>query len=139
MTGDLIINGKDSFSTWGVRMGEKFLDALGAPSPLKEFIENKSRLEHGKRVDTSNPKLDERDLTLTFTVDGNSLADYQAKRSAFYSELYKGKIDIKIPQSGIEVYHLLYSGKSITYAQSLDMTFGKISAKFVEFDPSNRT
>ena len=37
-----------------------------------------------------------------------------------------------------EVYHLIYTGKSVTYAQSLDRTFGKISAKFNEPNPANR-
>ena len=46
---DLLINGRDAYKTWGVRMGDKFLDVLGASLPMKEFIENKSRLEHGKR------------------------------------------------------------------------------------------
>ena len=44
----------------GVRMGDKFLDVFGASLPMKEFIENKSRLEHGKRVIINNPKIDER-------------------------------------------------------------------------------
>lgn len=47
---DLLINTQDAYTTWGVRIGEGFLDVLGASSPMKEFIENKSRLEHGKRV-----------------------------------------------------------------------------------------
>ena len=57
---DLLINGRDAYKTWGVRMGDKFLDVLGASLPMKEFIENKSRLEHGKRVIINNPKIDER-------------------------------------------------------------------------------
>ncbi|WP_080782348.1 hypothetical protein, partial [Bacteroides uniformis] len=120
------------------RMGDNFLDVLGAPVPLKEFIENKSRLEHGKQVLMDNPKLDERELTLVFTVEGDSPADYQAKKTAFYEELYKGKIDIQIPENSSDIYHLLYLGKSVSYAQSLDRTFGKISAKFCEYNPSNR-
>ena len=95
---DLLINGRDAYKTWGVRMGDKFLDVLGASLPMKEFIENKSRLEHGKRVIINNPKIDERDI-----------------------------------------YHLIYLGKSITYAQSLDRTFGKCSMKFCEPNPSLRT
>lgn len=138
MAGDLIINGKDAYTTWGIRMGDGFLDALGASAPLKEFIESKSRLEHGKRVDTSNSKLDERDLTLQFTIDGNTPADYQTKKEGFYEELYKGNIEIKVPVNGNEVYHLIYSGKSITYAQSIDRMFGKISIKFNEPNPLNR-
>lgn len=47
---ELLINNKDAYTIWGVRMGKGFLDVLGASSPMKEFIENKSRLEHGKRV-----------------------------------------------------------------------------------------
>lgn len=139
MKGDLIINRKDAFTTWGIRMGEGFLDALGSSVPMKEFIENKSRLEHGKRVIIINPKVDERELTLSFTIEGVTTSDYQAKKKAFFEELYKGVIDIQVPLAGTEIYHLIYLGKNITYAQSLDRTFGKISAKFNETNPDNRT
>ena len=136
---DLLINEKDAFATWGVRMGEGFLDVIGASAPMKDFIENKSRLEHGKRVIINNPKVDEREITLSFTIEGNSQSDYQSKKKAFFDELYKGKIDIQIPANSSEVYHLIYTGKSVTYAQSLDRTFGKISAKFNEPNPANRS
>ena len=139
MKNELIINEKDAYSTWGVRMGNGFLDTISAPSPMKEYIENKSRLEHGKRVIVSNPKQDEREITLTFTIEGNSKSDYQIKKKAFFDELYNGKIDIQVPENGSEVYHLIYLGKSITYAQSLDRTFGKVSMKFSEPNPTNRT
>ena len=136
---DLIINNREAFNEWGVRMGDNFLDALGTPAPLKEFIENKSRLEDGKRVIINNPKLDERDLTLTFTIAGNSESDYQTKKRAFESELYKGAMTIKVPANGDEVYHLIYTGKCISFAQGIDRTFGKISAKFNEPNPANRS
>lgn len=136
---ELLINGKDAYSTWGIRMGNGFLDVIGASSPMKEFIENKSRLEHGKRVIVNNPKIDEREITLSFTIEGNSQSDYQEKKKAFFDELYKGVIDIKIPVNSSEVYHLIYLGKSVTYAQSINRTFGKISMKFSEPNPANRT
>lgn len=135
---DLLINTQDAYTTWGVRMGEGFLDVLGASSPMKEFIENKSRLEHGKRVIINDPKIDEREITLSFTIEGNSQSDYQAKKS-FLEELYKGVVDIQVPANSNEIYHLIYLGKSVAYAQSLDHTFGKISAKFNEPNPANRT
>ena len=47
---ELLINDENAYTTWGVRMGEGVLDAIGASAPMKDFIENKSRLEHGKRV-----------------------------------------------------------------------------------------
>ena len=136
---DLLINTQDAYTTWGVRMGEGFLDVLGASSPMKEFIENKSRLEHGKRVIINDPKIDEREITLSFTIEGNSQSDYQAKKIAFFEELYKGVVDIQVPANSNEIYHLIYLGKSVAYAQSLDQTFGKISAKFNEPNPANRT
>ena len=136
---DLLINNKDAYATWGVRMGDGFLDALGASAPMKEFIENKSRLEHGKRVIIDNPKVDEREITLSFTIEGSSQSDYQSKKKAFFEELYRGIIDIKIPANSNEVYHLIYLGKSVSYAQSIDRTFGKISSKFSEPNPANRT
>ena len=135
---ELLFNGDNAYTIWGVRMGDGFLDVLGASSPMKEFIENKSRLEHGKRVIINNPKVDEREITLSFTIEGNSQSDYQSKKKAFFDELYKGKIDIQVPANSSEIYHLIYLGKSITYAQGLDRTFGKISAKFSEPDPANR-
>lgn len=138
MKNELIINDKDAYQTWGVRMGDGFLDSLGGASSLKAFIENKSRLEHGKRVTTNNPKLDDRELTLSFTIEGNSPTDYKAKKKAFFDELYKGGINIQVPADGNDVYHLVYIGKSITYAQSLDRTFGKCSMKFNEPNPSLR-
>ena len=136
---DFLIKTQDAYTTWGVRMGEGFLDVLGASSPMKEFIENKSRLEHGKRVIINDPKIDEREITLSFTIEGNSQSDYQAKKKAFFEELYKGVVDIQVPANSNEIYHLIYLGKSVAYAQSLDQTFGKISAKFNEPNPANRT
>ena len=138
MTGNLLINNKDAFQSWGVRMGDKFLDSIGASAPMKEFIENKSRLEHGKRVIVNNPKLDEREITLSFTIEGISQSDYQTKKKSFFDELYKGKIDIQVPINSDEIYHLIYLGKSVTYAQSFDLTFGKISMKFCEYNPAKR-
>ena len=86
---DLLINGRDAFQVWGVRMGDNFLNSLGASVPMKEFIENKSRLEHGKRIIATTPKLDEREITLAFTIEGNSQSDYQTKKIAFFEELYQ--------------------------------------------------
>jgi hypothetical protein len=133
---DLIVNNKDAFTEWGVRMGDGFLDAIDAPLPLKEFIENKSRLEHGKWIMAANPKLDERDLTLTFTIHGSSLVDYRAKKIAFQNELHKGVMNIQIPTISDEVYHLIYTGKSVSYGMNMARTFGKITAKFNEPNPS---
>lgn len=135
---DLIINDRDAFLAWGVRMGDKFLDVLGASVPMKELIENKSRLEHGKRVITTNPRLDSREITLAFTIEGETPSDYADKKRRFYEELYKVKMTIQVPENGDEVYHLNYLRKSANYGQSIDRTFGKLSVKFEEINPAIR-
>ena len=139
MTGDLLINGKDAFSTWGVRMGDGFLDAIDGFNLMKDYIENESRLEHGKRVITDNAKVDSREITLQFTIEGSSESDYRTKKKAFQTELEKGAVSIKIPALGSEVYKLVYLGKSISYGLSLDRCFGKVSSKFEEPNPTERS
>lgn len=139
MTGDLFINGKDAWSTWGVRMGDSFLDAIDGFNEMKDYIENESRLEHGKRVITDNAKVDSREITLQFTIEGSSESDYRSKKKAFQTELEKGAVNIKVPVLGNEVYKLIYLGKSVSYGLSLDRCFGKVSSKFEEPNPMDRS
>lgn len=138
MKGELLINGKDAWTTWGVCMGDGFLDSIDAPLPMKDYIENESRLEHGKRVITDNAKLDSRELTLAFTITGSSENDYKEKKKAFQTELGQGEMTVKVPELGNEVYKLVYLGKNISYGLSLGRCFGKFSAKFEEPNPTNR-
>lgn len=139
MTGNLFINGKDAWSTWGVRMGDSFLDAIDGFNEMKDYIENESRLEHGKRVITDNAKVDSREITLQFTIEGSSESDYRSKKKAFQTELEKGAVNIKVPVLGNEVYKLIYLGKSVSYGLSLDRCFGKVSSKFEEPNPMDRS
>lgn len=139
MKGNLIINGRDAFTTWGVRMGEGFLDTVDGFNQMKDYIENESRLEHGKRVITENAKIDSREITLHFTIEGSSESDYRTKKKAFQTELEKGSVNIKVPALGSEVYKLVYLGKNISYGLSLDRCFGKISSKFCEPNPTDRS
>lgn len=139
MTGDLFINGKDAWATWGVRMGDGFLDTIDGFNEMKDYIENESRLEHGKRVITDNAKVDSREITLQFTIEGNSENDYRTKKKSFQTELEKGTVNIKVPTLGSEVYKLVYLGKSLSYGLSPDRCFGKVSGKFCEPNPMDRS
>lgn len=120
-------------------MGDGFLDAIDGFNQMKDYIENESRLEHGKRVITDNAKVDSREITLQFTIEGSSESDYRSKKKAFQTELEKGAVSIKIPALGSEVYKLVYLGKSISYGLSLDRCFGKVSSKFEEPNPTERS
>lgn len=135
-TGNLYINGKDAFAEYGASMGDGFLDTLLLPAPLKEFVENKSRLDNGKEILHDNPRVDERDVTLTFFLEGATPEDYRAKYRAFVEQLLKGKISLRVPATG-ETYRLTYRASS-GYAGNRRYTFSKISVKFNESNPADR-
>ena len=90
MTGDLIINNKDAWGTWGVRMGDNFIDTIDAPAEMKDYIENESRAKNGKQILIGSSKVASRQLTLTFTITGDSQDDYRSKKNAFINELQGG-------------------------------------------------
>ena len=134
---ELIINNKDAFSNFGIRMGEGFLNVLSAPVPVKGFVENKCRRENGKTVVYSDPRVDEQDVTLTFTLQGSSPDDYRTKYGMFKNELLKGEVVLRVPALG-ETYRLTYL-RSTVFAMNAARTFAKISVKFNEPNPANRT
>lgn len=133
---ELIINGRDALVEFGVRMGDGFIDAIDEPVPIKDFIENKSRLQNGKQVIHSNPKVDERDITLVFNLEGTTQDDYALKKNKFKAELQKGLVVISVPAIG-ETYRLTYR-KSVVFSVNTDRTFSKISIKFNEPNPNLR-
>lgn len=141
---ELYINGVDAYLNYGVRMGEGFLDALTQPSSPKDYIENESRLRHGKQVLTKNTqgnsiiRLASRDITLTFVVMGETHEELEQNRKKFYNELYKGEITIQVPEDSNDVYRLVYKGKPSSYGQDLARTTCKVAVKFEETNPNNR-
>lgn len=138
MTGELYINGKDAWATWGVNMGEGFLDAIDAPLQMKSYIQDESRLEDGVRIDTSSPKVASRDITLGFTIMGSSESDYRSKKAAFQAELQKGAFTVKVPALSSDTFKLVYTGKSISYGLSKRRDFGHFTMKCTEPNPADR-
>ena len=80
-------------------MGDSFLDAIDGFNQMKDYIEDESRLEHGKRIITDNAKVASREITLQFTIEGDSEGDYRTKKKAFQSELEKGAVNNQNPRS----------------------------------------
>lgn len=121
-----------------VRPGRGFKTALLAPVPLKDFVTNESRLEDGLRILVRNPKKAARSITLEFQIVGSSPSDFEAKKEAFFTELYKG--EVKLADTGFtdEVFHLVYQGNSPTYSSGLTNTACKVSVQFSEPDPTKR-
>lgn len=135
MKGELFINGKDAHEEWGVCMGDGFVENIMLPAGLKGFIENESRLEHGKRVMVSNPKVESKDVTLIFNIEGVTEADYLKKYRAFMEELQKGVVNIVIPIVGKETYRMIYQ-KATSFGQNKNRTFSILTVKMEEYNPS---
>ena len=134
---DLYINEKEA-SDFGVHMGEGFLSALDTPASLKEFIENESRLEDGKRIIVHEICRASRELTLKFVITGKSTSEFTTNKAKLMAELEKGVVEIQVPALGGQVYNLIYRGQNIQYGLSRSRKVATLSARFEEPNPTDR-
>lgn len=138
MIGDLLINGSDAYAK-GIAMGDDFLGNILSPSSLKSFVENDDPTKNGKEVIyPQTPKLASRDLTLTFTIFGNTATEHLTNYKNFIALLQKGEISLSIPALGTEVYHLTYVGDSSSYMIEADRLASRLTVKFNEPNPADR-
>lgn len=137
LKGQLKINGKDAYLTWGVTMDDTSLSALMTPPSVKAYIENNDRTEHGKRVIIDNVRVDSRDITLQLNLTARSEEEFFSRYSSFCDELSKGILDIETSyQKGI-VYHCIY--QSCSQFSQFMRGIGKFTLKITEFNPKNRS
>lgn len=135
MKNELIINGKDAYTEWGISMDDTALSALMTPAPNKELIENKSRLEHGKRVVTTNPMKDERNLTLQINITAPNADEFFVRYISFCEELATGILDIKTRYQPDITYRTIYL--SCQQFSQFMQGIGKFVLKLNEPNPSN--
>ena len=96
LKGQLYINGKDAYLTWGIFLDETALSTLMTPAPNKEFISNKYRSKDGKSVIKHNPRLDEREITLPFNMTAKDSDTFMMNYARFCEEvLAKGELVIR--------------------------------------------
>lgn len=136
MIGELFINNKDAYITWGISMDNTSLSSLMTPPSLKEFIEDTSRLEHGKRVDTSNPKINERNVTLQINLTARDKDDFFSRYISFCEELATGVLEIRTKYQPTVLYRMTYISCS-QFSQFMQ-GIGKFTLRLNEPDPSNR-
>lgn len=133
MKDGLMINGTDAWRK-GICMGDGFLEKLGEPAELKDYISNDSRLEHGRRYIVVD-KVKSRSLTLAFNIHGRDAADYESKKQWLYAQFYRGLVDMTV--QGV-TYYLLYTGKSVSYTLGGARKDGILTVGFDEPNPNNR-
>lgn len=136
-SGELYINGKDAYDVWGISMDSSSLSALMTPSPMKSFIENKSRLENGKSVIVSNAKVDERNITLSFHLHAGNENSFFNKYLSFCQELETGVLNISTSYQPNVVYRTIYL--SCSQFSEYRRGLAKFSLKLNEPNPTNRS
>lgn len=137
MTGTLYINGKDAYTQWGITIDTQSLSALMTPAGQKALVENKSRLEHGKRVITNNPKQESRDLALTLQLIASDETAFFTQYNSFCDELKLGRLVIRTKYQPNVYYKCDY----ISCSQFTQFCRGiaKYSLKLNEPNPNDRS
>lgn len=132
-----------SLSAMGVTLLEGAYSALMAPASLKDFVQNDDPLKDGTDViipgiddedNTNVPRVKERDVTLTFLIQGENATDFMAKYAAFVAELHKGTVVFHIPDLERH-FHFLFS--NCTQFDNYRLNACKIAVKFREPNPRN--
>lgn len=137
LKGQLYINGKDAYLTWGIFLDETALSALMTPAPNKEFISNKYRSKNGKSVIKHNPRLDEREITLPFNMTAKDSDTFLTNYARFCEEvLARGELVISTRFQPNVWYRCIYL--SCTQFSQCIREMAKFSLKLNEPDPSDR-
>lgn len=121
LKGQLYINGKDAYLTWGIFLDETALSALMTPAPNKEFISNKYRSKDGKSVIKHNPRLDEREITLPFNMTAKDSDTFLMNYARFARRFLPRESWLSAPDFSL----MCGIGVSISPALSLVSAFGK--------------
>lgn len=138
MTGQLFINGKDVYTTWGAILEDGGINTLLGSEAMKPYTENENREITGKEVLIKNPQVEARSFVLTFSFIRDSiLTDF----NNFFAELRGGRlVDNRIKPILFNVpalsktYELIYEAR--TSVVQLNMKIMKVSVKFNEPQPS---
>ena len=135
MIGDVTINNADAFERYGINLEDGALSTLMTPAPMKEFIESKCRVMHGKKIITKEPKYDAREITLPFHLIAKSKLLLNHK--LFSDEvLDTGKFELKTKYQPNVVYRLVYL--SCTQFRQFIREMATFALKVSEPDPTDR-
>lgn len=94
---ELIINGKEARTEWGIVANTRLVASLLSPPQPKDPIQSTSRLEHGTRtvIPEGTIRLSARELTLEVGMTAPTYADFLARYADFIDELTGGWLRIE--------------------------------------------
>lgn len=136
MVGQVFINGKDAFKTWGVTFQRSSLSNFIQRGNQKDVTENKSRSIDGKLVSIKNPRQDSRTFTADISINAVSITDLLTKQDAFFSELAGGVVYLNIPFLAM-TFKLVYKKNQMRISDHTD-TFASFKITFEEPNPNDR-
>lgn len=131
------INNRDARQVWGIVFDSSSVSALMTPPAMKDYVENSSRLEDGKQVLIDNPKVESRDITLTFSLIAKNEDEFFERYNSFCAELQKGSINIEISTLIDVVFKCVY--KSCSQFTQYNNRLAKFSLKLEEPNPKDRS
>lgn len=135
LTGYLKINNVDAWTTYGIGLSQGSLFTLVAPPPMKAYISNESRQNHGKDYITSYAKMDERTFTISmFCVAPSGKTIYECVQNLVTNVLINGQFTIQAKGFGKQT--VLY--KSMSGTNEYNDELATFTLTLVEPNPYNR-
>jgi hypothetical protein len=128
MTGQLYINEKDAWLTWGAFLVADSLDNLLLPASPKAYTENNFRSQDGKQVFIVSTRKGARDVEVEFCMLAESREEYLIAYKNFIDELMDGMVTVRTPFINMEFHFTVSSFLSLGYYGK----FGKLSVRFNE-------
>jgi len=126
--GQLFINNKDAWLTWGAFLVSDSLDNLLLPPSPKAYTENDFRSQDGNQVFIVNSKKAARDVQVEFCLSATTPTAYLTAYKSFVNELSNGMVTMRIPLIGTEFRLTVSSYLSLGYYGR----FGKLAIRFNE-------
>lgn len=130
----------DIFDAYGASLSDSAVSRLMTPAPNKEVVENRSDLEHGKRVtrDPNDTRKDERNFSLEIHLLAPNKDTFLERYGKFCNEvLDKGFFDIKTKYLPGTIYRVTYMDCSQFTEWGMGMA--KFTLNLNEPDPTNRS
>lgn len=125
-------------NSYGVTLVRGWREALLTPTGVKSFVTNDNRLDHGVSViaKAKNTKMDKRDVSISFFLEGSDESDYLQKYETFLNKIaYNGQICLKVPCLK-RVFKLVYS--SCSKYGDYGLKRSNFTLKLTEYNPSDR-
>lgn len=135
--GNLFVNNKDAWLTWGMTLDSKALTALMTPPGMKENIRITSRCMDGSQVIRGNARVASRSVTLTVQISAKTKEAFLARYASFCEELKTGFLDIRTGYQPGVVYKMEYN--SCSQFSEYVLEAAKFTLKLTENNPNDRS